>query len=41
MAMTWRVWSQSTASGGTGLGCDWVKVKNRKHPAFGRVMDQF
>lgn len=21
--------------------CDWVKVKNRKHPAFARVMDQF
>lgn len=21
--------------------CDWVKVKNRKHPAFTRVMDQF
>ena len=21
--------------------CDWVKVKNRKHPAFSRVMDQF
>lgn len=21
--------------------CEWVKVKNRKHPAFSRVMDQF
>lgn len=21
--------------------CDWVKVKNRKHPAYGRVLDQF
>jgi ATP-dependent DNA ligase len=21
--------------------CDWVKVKNRQHPAFSRVMDQF
>jgi len=22
--------------------CDhWIKVKNRQHPAFGRVMDQF
>jgi len=21
--------------------CDWVKVKNRAHPAFSRVMDQF
>ncbi len=21
--------------------CDWVKVKNRQHPAFARVMDQF
>jgi bifunctional non-homologous end joining protein LigD len=21
--------------------CDWVKVKNRKHPAFSRVADQF
>jgi bifunctional non-homologous end joining protein LigD len=21
--------------------CDWVKVKNRHHPAFSRVMDQF
>jgi ATP-dependent DNA ligase len=21
--------------------CDWVKVKNQKHPAFSRVMDQF
>ena len=21
--------------------CGWVKVKNRKHPAFARVMDQF
>jgi ATP-dependent DNA ligase len=21
--------------------CDWVKVKNRSHPAFSRVMDQF
>lgn len=21
--------------------CDWVKVKNREHPAFSRVMDQF
>lgn len=21
--------------------CDWVKVKNRKHPAYSRVMDQF
>jgi bifunctional non-homologous end joining protein LigD len=20
--------------------CDWIKVKNRKHPAFNRVMDQ-
>ncbi|MBR1193258.1 RNA ligase family protein [Bradyrhizobium sp. AUGA SZCCT0160] len=21
--------------------CDWIKVKNRKHPAFSRVMDSF
>ena len=21
--------------------CDWVKVKNRHHPAYARVMDQF
>ncbi|MDI3566925.1 hypothetical protein [Bradyrhizobium sp. Arg816] len=21
--------------------CDWVKVKNRVHPAFRRVLDQF
>ena len=21
--------------------CDWVKVKNRQHPAFSRMMDQF
>lgn len=21
--------------------CDWIKVKNRQHPAFARVMDQF
>ena len=21
--------------------CDWVKVKNRAHPAYSRVMDQF
>ncbi|MBR0932902.1 hypothetical protein [Bradyrhizobium jicamae] len=21
--------------------CDWVKVKNRYHPAFKRVVDQF
>ena len=21
--------------------CDWVKVKNRKHPAYSRAQDQF
>jgi bifunctional non-homologous end joining protein LigD len=21
--------------------CDWIKVKDRAHPAFSRVMDQF
>ena len=25
----------------TGLREDWIKVKNRQHPAFSRVMDQF
>src|SRR6478672_1562313 len=24
-----------------GRSPDWIKVKNRKHPAFGRVLDQF
>jgi ATP-dependent DNA ligase len=24
-----------------GRSPNWVKVKNRKHPAFGRVIDQF
>ena len=37
-----EVWSRSTA---TGLSprpiANWVKVKNRQHPAFSRVLDQF
>jgi hypothetical protein len=29
------------AIGRTGLSPHWIKVKNRQHPAFGRVMDPF
>jgi ATP-dependent DNA ligase len=37
-----EVWSQSTVSAPTAAECDhWVKVKNRKHPAFSRVAERF
>jgi ATP-dependent DNA ligase len=25
----------------SGRSLDWIKVKNRQHPAFARIMDQF
>jgi hypothetical protein len=42
-AWGWKVWSQSAAIDPIAEAGQkhWIKVKNRKHPAFGRVKETF